>query len=42
VALGYPVGWLLCSVIIFTYYKCGRWEKKKIASGEEIYADSIS
>lgn len=29
VALGYPAGWLLCSVIIFMYYRRGKWEKKR-------------
>ncbi len=30
VVFGYPVGWLLCSVAIFIYYKCGNWEKKRV------------
>lgn len=27
VALGYPVGWVLCSVLITIYYRSGKWEK---------------
>lgn len=25
VALGYPVGWIVCSVILLLYYRSGRW-----------------
>lgn len=28
VALGYPAGWVLCSILIFTYYRAGKWRKK--------------
>ena len=34
VAFGYPVGWLLCSIIIYAYYRKGKWEKKRIVSDE--------
>ncbi|MDO4517272.1 MAG: MATE family efflux transporter [Bacillota bacterium] len=27
VALGYPVGWVLCSILLFLYYRSGRWMK---------------
>lgn len=27
VAMGYPAGWILCSVILFLYYRSGRWQK---------------
>jgi Na+-driven multidrug efflux pump len=30
VALGYPVGWVLCSAIMYIYYKRGKWESKKL------------
>jgi Na+-driven multidrug efflux pump len=30
VALGYPVGWLLCGVALFIYYRRGGWEKKRV------------
>ena len=25
VALGYPVGWVLCSILLFFYYRSGKW-----------------
>ena len=28
VALAYPVGWVLCSILIFIYYKRGKWENR--------------
>lgn len=28
VALGYPMGWILCSILQFAYYKSGRWRSK--------------
>lgn len=31
VALGYPLGWVMCSIIIFTYYKTVRLEKYRIS-----------
>lgn len=31
VALGYPVGWLLCSSSMFIYYKKSHWEEKCLA-----------
>jgi Na+-driven multidrug efflux pump len=34
VALGYPAGWLLCSVLIFLYYKRGKWEKNRVIVSE--------
>lgn len=27
VALGYPIGWVLCSILIYFYYRKGNWEK---------------
>lgn len=30
VALGYPVGWVLCSAAFFVYYRSGRWEKRRV------------
>lgn len=27
VALGYPVGWIVCSVILLLYYRSGKWMK---------------
>jgi len=30
VVLGYPAGWLVCSVFIYAYYKLSRWEKKRV------------
>lgn len=34
VVFGYPVGWLLCSILIFIYYKRGKWEKRgSLAAG---------
>lgn len=27
VAMGYPVGWLLCCIFLYMYYKTGHWEK---------------
>jgi putative MATE family efflux protein len=34
VALGYPIGWLLCSVLIFIYYKRGAWETRRVVVNE--------
>ncbi|MEA5040205.1 MAG: MATE family efflux transporter [Clostridiaceae bacterium] len=28
VALGYPVGWLLCSILMYIYYRRGNWRMK--------------
>lgn len=28
VALGYPMGWVLCSILIYLYYRRGNWEKR--------------
>lgn len=30
VALGYPAGWLMCSALIYIYYRWGNWEKKRV------------
>ncbi len=30
VAFGYPAGWLLCSIVIFIYYRFGKWEKNRV------------
>ena len=29
VAFGYPVGWVVCAVVISVYYRYGGWEKRK-------------
>ena len=26
--LGYPVGWVMCSVVLFFYYRSGKWMKR--------------
>jgi len=28
VALGYPMGWMLCSTLMFFYYRSGKWKKR--------------
>lgn len=30
VAFGYPAGWVLCSLLIYLYYRLGHWEKHRI------------
>lgn len=30
VAFGYPAGWILCSLLIYLYYRLGHWEKHRI------------
>ena len=30
VALGYPAGWVLCSVLLLCYYRSGKWKKASI------------
>ena len=30
IALGYPFGWLVCSVLIYLYYHLSHWEKHRI------------
>ena len=36
VVFGYPVGWVVCTVAIFIYYKYGGWEKRNnIMTGRE-------
>lgn len=30
IALGYPFGWLVCSVLIYLYYRLSHWEKYRI------------
>lgn len=30
VAFGYPAGWVLCSLLIYLYYRLGHWEKYRI------------
>ena len=30
VALGYPAGWVLCSVILLLYYRSGAWKKASV------------
>ena len=30
VALGYPVGWVLCSVLLLGYYRSGKWKKRSL------------
>lgn len=31
VALGYPAGWIMCSIILSIYYRWGGWEKRRLA-----------
>lgn len=35
VALGYPVGWILCSFLIFLYYRSGKWVKNSLVTFPE-------
>ena len=35
VALGYPFGWILCSIIIYLYYRFSHWEKHRIVVSEQ-------
>ena len=28
ISLGYPMGWMLCSALMFLYYKSGKWKKR--------------
>lgn len=28
--LGYPVGWVLCSVLLLGYYRSGKWKKRSL------------
>lgn len=30
VVMGYPAGWVVCSVIFFFYYRSGRWKKSTV------------
>ena len=30
VAMGYPAGWVLCSVILLLYYRSGAWKKASV------------
>ena len=30
VVMGYPAGWVVCSVIFFFYYRSGRWKKSAV------------
>lgn len=36
IGLGYPFGWLLCSLCMFIYYRSGAWEKRRVVlTGEK-------
>lgn len=35
VALGYPVGWVVCSIIFLFYYRSGKWMKHSFVNSEE-------
>ena len=35
VALGYPVGWILCSLLLFLYYRSGKWMKHSLVTFSE-------
>lgn len=35
VALGYPVGWVLCSVLLLGYYRSGKWKKRSLVGESE-------
>lgn len=37
VALGYPVGWVLCSVLLLGYYRSGKWKKRSLVGEESAY-----
>lgn len=32
IAFGYPAGWLLCSLVVFFYFRYSHWEKHRIVS----------
>lgn len=32
VGFGYPVGWMVCAVVMFTYYRCFDFEKANVAA----------
>lgn len=42
VALGYPVGWVLCSIIIFIYYRRGSWVKRRVLVNEGMQTERSS
>jgi len=42
VMFGYPVGWLICSVVIYIYYKFGGWESRRVVINESPKAEIIS
>ena len=33
--LGYPVGWVLCSVLLLGYYRSGKWKKRSLVGESE-------
>lgn len=35
--LGYPVGWVLCSVLLLGYYRSGKWKKRSLVVEESAY-----
>lgn len=35
--LGYPVGWVLCSVLLLGYYRSGKWKKRSLVGEESAY-----
>ena len=37
VALGYPVGWVLCSVLLLGYYRSGKWKKRSLVGEGSAY-----
>ncbi len=35
VAMGYPAGWLVCSLCVGLYYKFGKWEDKRVVVAQQ-------
>ena len=35
--LGYPVGWVLCSVLLLGYYRSGKWKKRSLVGEDSAY-----
>lgn len=40
VALGYPAGWILCSLLIFIYYTKSGWENKMLIKKQEAISEN--
>ncbi len=35
IAMAYPVGWVLCSIVMYIYYRCSHWEKYMLIGDDE-------